>query len=265
MGDKRNVTMIAIVVLLTYLTWKYFSSSSMMFSDWVDIAPYAYRMNWYFVSFLGNFMFSSTTWLCGSWIISLVLVYLIIPKTGESEIIFMLWLVAISAFGTIFDGPAFVFLALIMKYKKSKYCFLLFIPLILFKEIIAFIAFVALFLGSDKKIRLSLSVIPAGMAYLLFRLFVGTKPQAVGGLFLPVIPAITTSFVFVFWIPIMIVLIALSFTKQFTKLWLITGIVLCVFALPWEPQLWFPLVIIQMLEKRRTESDSTSDDLTGTP
>ena len=251
--SKRNPIMIAIVVLLTYLTWKYFSASSILFYEWVDVAPYAYRLNWHIVSFLGNHIFSMTTWLCVSWILSIVLVYIIIPKTKENEIIFLAWLVAISAFGTIFDGPAFVFLVLIMKYSKSRYCFLLFIPLVLFKEVIAFVVFTALFLWNDKKIQVSLSVIPAGVAYLMFRLFVGPMPQAVGGLFLPIIPAVTTSFTYVFWVPIMIALIALSFNKQYSKLWVITGIVLCIFALPWEPQLWLPNVIIQILEKKGVE------------
>jgi len=256
---ESHLLILAVIAFLTYNTWRTFGLAGIILTDRFTYAPYAYRLNWYVVKFLSQVTsLSIVTCMAVMWIGSMSAVYILLRPNEYDTIIFLGWLIAICMFGTIYDGEAFVLLVLLVKYQDNRYSPFLLIPLILFKEEIAFIALVYLLLYKIFTKELVISAGCSGLLYLVFRLLIGEVPYPS---FVPFFtPPVLLSFFlntsyFITWVPMSVALIVLTCDLKYKWLWIITSIPIFLFALFWEPHLWFPLILIQMNNVIKKEAE----------
>lgn len=245
------------VAFLTHGTYRYFSEIGYTLAERVQYAPFAYRLNWQIVSFLNGAPFSVLTWMSISWIASIILVYIILRPKGSQLLLFICWFAAVCYFGTIYDGEALVLIALLARYMDNKYTPLLLVPIALFREIVAFTGLLFLFFYTNKKIEGFLSFIAGGALYGVVRFIViGNKPYAAFDFFtMPFLLDFLMNPAYVFtYILLIVALIFFTINTQYKWMWLFSAIPFFMFALFWEPQLWFPLVLIQLGVSRYKET-----------
>lgn len=246
---RDEILTITIIFFLTHETWKLLGATGFTFTDRVQYAPFAYRLNWQIISLLEDAPFSVLTWISISWIVSMILVYLILRPKGSQLFLFICWFAAVSYFGTIFDGEALLLVTLVVVYKDYKYAPLLLIPIALFREIVAFIGFLFLFFYTENKKEGTLSFIIAGVLYAVVRfILIGNRPyQSLDFFTIPyLLDFLLNPTYLLVYIPLIIILVLLTVDLEYKWMWLITAIPNFLFALFWEPQLWFPLVLVQL-------------------
>ncbi len=203
--------------MLTYLSWV--SYNSLDISNRLSISPFAYRMNWYLTDWLSGFVFSQWTWFSVTWIISIVGILILFKD--ESAPALLLWIIGASVFGAIYDGSAFLLLAIMIKYREHPYVILLLIPIALFKEVIALIGLLYMLLHTQNRIAGLVSFTIAGFAYCLVRFVI------IGNIFQPMLltyPIIIEKLLHHWFtiLPMTIILIYLTFRKEYLKLWIYT-------------------------------------------
>lgn len=227
-------------------------------TDFWQYAPNSYRLWEQFTIWIsggdGTFVVNFTI---ACWIVCVSLAYLILRPIEHPEILFV-WLLWMGYFGYIMNGPMYLLLAIITRYRDRPWVSLFLLPLAVIKEVAFFIAAVYLFLyqpehREDTVINSCLGAV----AYIGTRIFIGETLYYPSGaqFFLPSIPYILVmSFpsLLVFIVANIILLIFTSVVLGHHRLWLLVMIPNVLFALFWEAQLWFPLVIL-LISKRTVE------------
>lgn len=223
------------------------------FSTYWQYAPNAYRMYEQFSLWLyANFSVSISSFTALSFLVFGIAAYFVSRPIRRPEL-FLLWLMVMAFFGYLMNAPMFFLLCLIAKYRNSKYVSLLLIPLIFVKEITAFIGFLYLFVYQKRKESLPVFLIAASWYGLVaFCHPIPYGPAAVAPFFTPIwivtqyLPKVSPlSFVLLMAVLALVVLSAKwssELSPRFMIIWLLLAIPNCLFACPWEPQLWFPLI-----------------------
>jgi hypothetical protein len=186
-----------------------------------------------------------------SWVVFVSLSYLVIRPIRHSWLLF-LWLGWFAYWGYITNAPVYFLLALVGHWEKRKRAAYLLVPLILLKEAAFIIAGLFLFVRSR---RTRVYVILCGSAaiglYCLMQVVLGEVPYFpnTAPFFTPFYLLETvrgwSAFTFIVLILCTGVLVLFSIkVLGYWWLWLIVGAMNCLFGIPWEPQLWFPIVLL---------------------
>jgi len=220
---------------------------------WIDFwhyAPNTYRMWEQFTIWLsggdGLFVLYFTIL---SWVVCVFIAYMIMRPIEHPEI-FFLWLLWMGYFGYIMNGPMYLLFALLSRYAKERWIPILLIPLALIKEVALFIGamYLLLYVKEHRKESVVGSALGA-LAYIAVRVLIGEVSYYPTGaqFFLPMIQYVLVMSIQSFLVFIIANTILLLFTidtLRHYRLWVLVLIPNLLFALFWEAQLWFPLIIL---------------------
>ena len=223
------------------------------FSAYWQYAPNSYRVYEQFSLWLyATFSVSVSSFTALSFLIFGSVAYFVSRPIHRPEL-FLLWLMVMAFFGYVMNAPIFLLLCLIVKYRTSKYVSVLLLPLIFVKEIAAFIGFSYLFVYQKRKGSVPVFLVAACSYGILTVLDpVPYGPAAASPFFTPIwtiteyLPKLSPlSFVLLVAVLMLVVLTAKwssELSPRYVRIWLLLAFPNCLFACPWEPQLWFPLV-----------------------
>ncbi len=264
--------------------------SYIMGLDWEAIknywsySPNAYRLFEQFLIWLETVTSISIKWyVILSWVICISITYLILKPKHFESVLFLLWVIWIAEWGNISNGPMYLILALIVKYADRKETPLLLIPLVFVKEVGAFIGIIYLFFIEQRKEDAVIWGVIAATMYTAVRFIIIGPIPAYGDVYPGSAPSITiffvweklttvsTSFILLRVIPsIGLLTYTISYGyfkskhfKQELLLWILTAIPIFIFALFYEPQLWFPTLVVILFMRTRKEKIETDQSNEG--
>ena len=224
-------------------------------------APNRYRLFHQLLIFLHDNPFSIVTLISLSFGVCVTISYFIIRPEGNDLSLFLLGVVLVGCFGYGLNAVMYPILALLSRYHKSPGAIFLLIPLALVKEFAFFVAVVFLFLVSRTR-YLKLRALIVGalgvVCYLILRcMILGDVGNS------PVSAPLFTLFYMIQGVDIwllgvgccaVLMICLASRTRHDWYLTIVTALVVSIFALWWEPQLWLPTLILILAEpRRRTE------------
>lgn len=238
--------------LTSYMAWKYWFDVGDFVIDYWQYAPNRYRL-WEQLLLMLSGSFSITLLNIMSWFASFLIASLILhPIRGKEQRIIICWYIFVCLSGAFYNGPMFIILALLLKYHDNKYISLLLIPLTLMKEVVGLIGFLYLWIVGKKETSY-IGGILGGISYISMRLLLGEvgyapPPFIQQFAFLEVLNRLNPSLVLFYVMPLCL-LLGLSFiqskmNRRKALFVLLSSIPIFIFAIPWEPQLWFPMVFL---------------------
>lgn len=232
---KERFAAVTVCLMLAYMVWRNLDLNLSYFAA----APNRYRMFTQVLLALNDIPLSFTTLLCLSWGLSMAVLCLMVEN--EKQILLVLvWGVLMAVGGAVTSGPMYPILYQLSVTRNPRYL----VPLALLKDHALILGVLFLLLHGVKAWKW---ILISGGIFLSVFLIIGIVPYAVGAapLITPVHALINVGGHILPLIGVATLLLLSPFNRL---LFLLNVPIVFLFGLFWEPQLWAPLIILEMAE-----------------
>ena len=246
----KQYLIISLLVILVRMTWHTGQRVDVdRFIEYMHEDPEAYRLWDHILLHFHRRPFSIITLETLSFSLCVLVSYLLIMPTGLDGLLFLVGVLACSSNFSVRHSVQYPLLALLALTSSP---FLL-VPLILTKELAAWLGLGYLILTNGFQPLIIILAGVAFMVYLIMRRIIGTRQRVSGGAPLFAIPYYVKYMqgkiegknrVTILWnvAGVCAMVVFLIMRGPFILLWVAVPVFL--FALWWEPQLWFPTVVV---------------------
>lgn len=250
--NKNDILNVMFIWFASALGWRLMQTYNVIgqLEYWTHV-PNRYRLFHQLLIYFHDRPLSIYTLIALSFGICMTITYLIVKPKGEMLSIFLLGVIFVGALGYGFNAIIYPIMAIIGKYRDRSSISLLLIPLVLFKEFAFFVSLVFLVLYSENSKNKIISIIVGIMSTMMYLIIVSVIPGDAENVFtlFYMIQKINLWFIgLVFCMSIMILCIIKD--KRDVIMVSVTGVAILFFGLFWEPQLWFPTIVLIIAVKR---------------
>ena len=264
---KLDILALLVILFITTISWQlliYVGAETNRIRFFL-YAPNAYRLfNWLLIQ-MDDFILSFYGWAALTFLVVLILSYYLIRPRDFDYLLFLAWIVFLPR---IFHALQLLLLVILVKYSETKYSSLILIPLALVKEIAFWQGFGYLFLSNKRSNReIFILAFISSFCYLWVRfIIIGDLSYDPNNVPLFSIPFLIQKFItdpsfiifhnFTRGIPLLILLCLTIQSKIDFRIvfWNIAPVVL--FAVYWETQLWLPIALIILSDRKHFRRDS---------